>query len=145
MPDTTNQPDTEPFARAAALAPQPEQDGTVQDWIRHLAAEALAAHTVFRSMLPRISSTPVPGSRPELGYIIGLAVASTSAAVALTTPTDKVARKLWNLTPEAGALNGEYLDWLVSTLDRLGINPADIDPAYSAADFQSPSRAPIPT
>lgn len=131
------------FERAHVLAPQPDEDGTVDDWVRHYAAEALAAHAVFRSMLPSVSHNPVPGSRPELGYVIHQAHAATAAAVALTTPTDQVARKLWDLTPEAGALNGEYLEWLEDTLDGLGINPGDIDPAYNTADFRSPSRAPI--
>jgi hypothetical protein len=126
---------------AERLAPTPDsRDATVEDWIRSYAALALAAHAAFQGALPPSGSKVAPGSRPDLGYLISIAVSSTAAAVALDTPREAVTEELWALTPEAGALNGEYIDWLTDTLDRLGINPADLDPAFEAADFKSPSR-----
>ncbi len=64
---------------------------------------------------------------------------SLAAAVARLNDRETAAEVIWNLTPELGALNGEWEEWLVDTLDEHGINPADIDPDYEAADFNSPS------
>jgi hypothetical protein len=128
------------FAAADRLAPVPEtrEEATAEVWLRHYAAQAMAAHAEFRSALPSIDSPPA--SRPELGYLVTIAVASTVAAVALSTPPATAASLIWDLTPEAGALNGEYVDWLADLLDHLGINPADIDHHFEAADFNSVSR-----
>ncbi len=134
------EPDFTPYKRAEILAPVPGKGGTVDDWVRHFAADALAGFAHFRSLLRTLGRNPAPGSRPDLGYTIGGATSSLAAAIALTSDRDDAARKLWNLTPEAGCLNGENEDWVVELLDRLGINPADIDPAYNASDFDSPSR-----
>lgn len=129
------------FVAASRVAPEPTErsEATVTAWRRHYAAQALAAHVEFRRVLPPLGAAPgEPGSRPELGYLIAIAVASTTAAIALSVPADEAAGLIWDLTPEAGALNGEYLEWLAGQLDDLGINPADIDPAYDGADFTSP-------
>jgi len=132
---------TDLLNNAERLAPTPDsRDATVEDWIRSYAALGLAAHAAFRATLPSLRPGGVRGSRPDLGYLITIAVSSTAAAVALDTPREAVTQELWALTPEAGALNGEYIDWLTDTLDRLGINPADLDPGFDAADFKSPSR-----
>lgn len=135
---------TSPFEAAERLAPVPATpDAPVDQWVRHHAATALAAWAVFHQKCRTIPSNPVPGSRPEIGYLATLGVASVHAAAALATRNDpeKLSAELYDLTPEAGALNGEYEDWAVDTLDRLGVNPADIDPRYRAGDFRTPSTA----
>lgn len=118
---------------AEQLAPVPEKDGTVDSWVKHYAALALAAYAAFQDSLER------PG--PELGYLSAIGTSATAAACALTVTPDAAANELWSLTPEAGALNGEWEEWLTSTLDGLGINPADLHPAYTAADFRSPAAS----
>lgn len=127
------------FAVAERLAPEPvtRDAATVETWTRHYAALALAAHAAFHSAIRTVPRNPEPGSRPDVGYLITIATASTAAAVALTATPGEVAHALWDFTPEAGALNGEYEEWLVTSLDELGINPADIDPRYNGADFRS--------
>lgn len=131
------------FTAAERLAPEPvsRDAAAAETWTRHYAALALAAHTAFHAATRTIGRNPEPGSRPDLGYLITIAVASTAAAVALTATPDEVAYALWDFTPEAGALNGEYEQWLVETLDNLGVNPADIDPRYNGDDFRSPRAA----
>jgi hypothetical protein len=128
------------FAAAERLAPEPasRDTATVEAWTRHYAALALAAHSAFDAALRTVPRDPEPGSRPDIGYLIAIAVASTATAVALTATPDEVAHALWDFTPEAGALNGEYVDWLAETLDGLGVNPADLYPAFNGADFRSP-------
>lgn len=132
---------------AEKLAPPPaDKNASRKDWARHYAALALAAHAAFRDQLPTIPRNPEPGSRPELGYLSLIATSSTAAAVALLVKP-KVARKLWNLTPELGALNGEYVDWLAERLAELGINPVDLYPWFSPGDFEvvpRPMRAQPP-
>ena len=81
----------------------------------------------------------MPGSRPDIGYLMQTAVAATAAACAATWGGNQLAAELWDLTPEAGALNGEYVDWLAEQCDTCGINPADLYPWFTAADFNSPS------
>jgi hypothetical protein len=118
---------------ADSLAPCPtaRDEATTKAWTRYHAALALAAHAAAHRLL---------GKDPVMfGALTLVAVSATAAAIALTTTPDEVARELWELTPECGALNGEWSAWLVETLDRLGVNPADVDPDYSAADFSSPS------
>ncbi len=129
----------DPFAAAERLAPVPatREEATTDAWVRHYAALSLAAFTEFTRSLPQGAAG---GSRPDLGHLVGLAVAAMSAAHALST-TSRRPRGLWDLTPEAGALNGEWEEWLADTLDAHGINPADINPEYNAADFRSPTRA----
>lgn len=130
----------DPLAIAERLAPVPatREQATTDAWVRHYAAQALAAWTVFHREVDSLPPNPGEGSRPDLGYLSALGVAATSAAHALDggTPGD-----LWDLTPEAGALNGEWEEWLADTLDAHGINPADIDPRYNAGDFRSPTQA----
>lgn len=128
------------FFAAERLAPEPasRETATVEVWTRHYAALAMAAHAAFDAAVHTVPSNPEPGSRPDIGYLITIAVASTATAVALTAPSDEVAQALWDFTPEAGALNGEYVEWLAETLDQLGINPADLYPAFNGADFRSP-------
>jgi hypothetical protein len=144
MTTTEQQQSVHPaFDAAERVAPEPtdRDTATVDQWVLHYCALALAAHTAFRDALRSLSPTPEGGSRPDLGYLVTVAVSATAAAIALTTPPAEVAGVLWDYTPEAGALNGEYLDWLDETLDRLGINPADIDHHLDTADFRSPSNA----
>jgi hypothetical protein len=134
------------LAAAERLAPEPRRrdHATTGTWALHFAGQALAAYATFRDALHTLPRNAERDSRPDLGYLVGVAVAATAAACAPTTPPEKVGLRIWNLTPEAGALNGEYVDWLAETLDRLGVNPADIDTAFSAGDFRSPCR-PAPT
>lgn len=129
------------FHAAERLAPEPKrrEDATRQDWIRVHAANALAAYTAFRDALRTIPDKPEPGSRPDLGHLMLIATSATAATAGLVF--DRLsARRLWDLTPEAGALNGEYIDFLAEVLDTHGINPADIDPEFNAADFRSVSQ-----
>lgn len=131
-----------PFAVAEHLAPVPSSpDVDSDDWVRHYAALAVAAWAVFHRETQQIPANPEPGSRPDIGYLATLGVASAHAGIAINTQREFVANELWLYTPEQGSLNGEVEDWAVRTLDTLGVNPADIDDRYTAADFQSQSRA----
>lgn len=130
------------FAAAQRLAPEPEkrEDATAEAWLKHYAALAMAAHAAFRNALPGIRAKREDYG-PELGYLVTIGVTATAAAIALSSPSHEAAAKeIWDLTPELGALNGEYVDWLADLLDNLGINPADIERHYEAADFNSVSR-----
>ena len=131
---------------ADVLAPAPENrdDATDQVWLRHYAAEGLAAVVGYRKALKTIVRKSPRGSRPDFGYLVHHAVACTMAAVQLAYPADGPvphARRMWDLTPELGALDGEWEEWLTAVLDMHGVNPADIDPDLTAAGFKSPSRA----
>jgi hypothetical protein len=138
---TIDRPDYLDIAERLAPVPASQAEATTRAWVRHYAAVALAAHAAFRDALPTISACPDLGSRPELGYLAQIANSSTAAAHALLVVTDDEEQTdLWDLTPEAGALNGEYLDWLAEVLDVVGINPADLYPWFNAADFRSPSQ-----
>jgi len=130
------------FTAAERLAPVPatREQAATDSWVRHYAALALAAGAVFDDAVRTIPAGAAPGSRPDLGYLATLANAAIAAAYAFQHVED-YAPGLWDLTPEAGALNGEWVDWLTDTLDRYGINPADIDPRFVATDFRSPSQA----
>lgn len=137
-------PDPHPaFAVTERLAPQPatREEATTDAWVRHYAALALAAYAEFYTATHSVHADAEPGSRPNLGYLSLIATTATSAAVALATSADYAAEEIWDLTPQAGALNGEWEDWLTSTLDMLGVNPADIDQRFQAEDFVSPSQA----
>ena len=128
---------------AERLAPVPEtrDEATKRAWVRHYAALGLAAWVEFRRTLPPLGSESAPGSRPELGYLAEIGVAATAAVCALTLAGDAdMGGLLWDLTPEAGALNGEWEDYLIGMLAGMGINPADIDPALNAADFAEAVR-----
>lgn len=130
------------FETAERLAPRPgSRDADSLDWARHYAALALAAQGVFRDTLPTVPRNPVEGSRPDLGYLVTIATSATAAAAALWTHPDEVAAELWDLTPEAGNLNGEDIDWLAQLLDEVGVNPADLYRWFDAADFNTPSVA----
>lgn len=131
-----------PFAIAERLAPVPgtREAATADAWIRHYAALALAGTAVFDDAVRTIPAGAAPGSRPDIGYLATMVNAAIAAAYAFQHIED-YAPGLWDLTPEAGALNGEWVDWLAETLDRYGINPADIDPRFVAADFRSTSQA----
>jgi hypothetical protein len=109
------------------------------EWTCYYAALALAAHAEFREALTTLHDRGEPGSRPELGWFMDIATSATAAVVALGQPA-RVGEALWDLTPECGALNGEYLDYLAELLDKYGVNPADIYRWFEAADFQSTSR-----
>ncbi|MET8278248.1 hypothetical protein [Micromonospora sp. NPDC005174] len=128
----------DPFHASANLAPAPKtrEAATREAWIRHYAAEALAAHAKFRAEISTLPHNPAPGSRPDIGYLILAATSATAAAVALTEPTSDAPELIWDLSPELGALNGEWEEWLVDVLVRYGVNPGHIDPAYSADDFE---------
>ncbi len=122
--------------RAEDLAPTPTEGADPRDWVRHFAAQAMAAHAAFR-----ISERTEPAG-PHLGYLALLGTAALAASVALEAPSETAARVIWELTPEAGALNGEWIDHLAATLDAHDINPADLYPWYAAEDFTSPARLP---
>jgi hypothetical protein len=133
------------FAVAERLAPEPKtrEEATPELWVRHYAAAALAAYVAFYAEVSGVlgldpASEP-PASQPnrDIGPLITISIAYTSAAAALHTSRSEVGGILYDLTPELGCLNGENVDWLASTLDELGINPADLFPAYNAADFNS--------
>jgi hypothetical protein len=125
-----------PFDAADNLAPVPDSrdDATNHAWIRHYAAQALAAYATLRAECRNLPRNPEPGSRPDIGYLSMAAQASTAAAVALLGPLNAPSM-IWELTPEAGALNGEYEEWLTDVLVRYGINPAHIDPDLNPDDF----------
>ncbi|GAA4439560.1 hypothetical protein [Phytohabitans houttuyneae] len=130
------------FALAERVAPRPDsRDVPASDWARHHAALALAAHGVAREAVAGLPPNPGKGSRPDLGYLTALAVSSTAAAAALLGDPAEISKLLWELTPEAGNLNGEDVDWLADNLDGLGVNPADLYRWFDAADFNSPSAA----
>lgn len=132
----------DPSIVAEKLAPVPaaREEATTDAWVRHYAAQSFAAFAEFTRAIPATLGRAA-GDRPDVSVLIGLAVASMSAAYAIAHPGSWLPRGLWDLTPEAGALNGEWEEWLVDTLDRYGINPADINPAYNSADFNSPTQA----
>ncbi|MET0415812.1 MAG: hypothetical protein ABW022_07305 [Actinoplanes sp.] len=127
----------DPFSTAYRLAPVPAVDGTTEDWVRHHAAQSFAAWAQFRLDARR----PAGDRNVDLGLLASLGVASLHAAIALSSiHRGPIPQELYDLTPEAGALNGEWEEWLTDTLDRLGVNPADINNEYVAAAFRSPSR-----
>lgn len=130
--------------RAHELAPTPGEDGTRDDWIRCYAAQALAAFAGFYQVTHEVRRGD---SRPEIGYLALIGHTSVSACIALDHASSDhasavdVSLALWEHTPEGGALNGEWEQYIIDTLDRLGVNPADIDDRYDARHFTSPSRA----
>ncbi|MEU8023774.1 hypothetical protein AB0B88_16315 [Micromonospora haikouensis] len=140
----TDQTSRSPFNAALNLAPQPEtrEVATADSWVRHYAAIALAAYAQQRAEFRTLPANPVPGSRPELGYLGLLAVSATAAAVTLLHTEDYAPGLIWDLTPEAGALNGEWEEWLADVLVRRGINPGHIDPDLDPADFANAVRGP---
>lgn len=121
--------------RAEELAPLPEVGAEPVQWVRHFAAEAMAANAAVRLLIGK-------GRPAELAYLSMLAHAAMAAAVALDAPAETAARVIWELTPEAGALNGEWVDHLADTLEAHDINPADLYPWFEAKDFTSPARLP---
>lgn len=123
---------------AEGLAPRPEDPTDRDQWIRYWTATGLAACAGFRRALSNHNQDAAIRGR-ELAYLSLLSVASVAAAVPLVSPEQHL-ELLWDLTPEAGALNGEWEDWLTETLDKYGINPADIDDRLVARDFSSPTR-----
>jgi hypothetical protein len=129
------------FNVACDLAPLPatREDATRHAWVQHYAATALAAYATLRVECRTIAPNPEAGSRPDIGYLSLLANAATSAAVALLGAIDAPGL-IWDLTPEAGALNGEWEEWLAEILVRYGINPGDIDPNLNPADFAEAVR-----
>ena len=131
-----------PISAADRLAPQPAtRDTATRDaWVRHYAAQALAACAHLRAECRNLPPDPEPGSHPDIGYLGMLAQASMAAAVAFLGPLN-APTLLWDLTPEAGALNGEWEDWLTDVLVRYGINPGHIDPDLDPADF-APEETP---
>lgn len=125
---------------ASQVAPFPyeREAATREALLRHYVAQGLAAYVDFADALKHLGPKPAVGSRPDVGYLIGIAVASTAAAIALDNPGDTAAEIVWKLTPEAGAFNGEWEDWLIERIDQLGINPADVnhhlDPTHFSSD-----------
>lgn len=128
---------TDPFVAAGRLAPQPKtrEEATADGWARYYAAEAVATNAYLRQILNQ--DGPPKG---DISFIVGVSVAATAVALALTTSREEIAEKLWDITPELGALNGEWEEEMIDLLDRLSVNPADIDPDLDPADFDSPSQ-----
>lgn len=126
-------------AERLAPAPTVREGANRTTWVKHYAAQALACWATFRAEIRNLRPNPQPGSRPDLGYLTLAAVASTTATAALINDPDTPAL-IWDLTPESGALNGEYEDWLADVLVRHGINPGDIDPDLDPADFTEALR-----
>lgn len=130
------------FDTAEQLAPLPDsRDATAMVWARHYAVLGLAAHAACRhAYAATIPRQPVPGSRPDVGYLGMVAASATAAAVALVKDHRAAPSTLWDLTPELGAFNDECVNWLAAFLDQQGVNPADLYPWFDAGDFDSPSR-----
>jgi len=131
---------TEPYEllnRAEQLAPVPEEVDAADptEWVRHFAAQSMAANAAFRFLIGTSRAE-------ELAYLSMLGVAATAASVALSAPGQTAARLIWELTPEAGALNGEWVDHLADVLAANDINPADLYPWFEADDFDAPLRLP---
>jgi hypothetical protein len=123
--------------RASELAPVPDGDITeTQPWIRHYAAQALAAFAAFR-----VSERTEPGG-PHLAYLALLGTAGVAAITALSVTQDQAPRALWELNAEGGEMNGESIGHLADVLEHHGINPADLYPWFEAKDFTSPARLP---
>ena len=125
-----------PFHAAAKIAPEPadRDNATREAWIRHYAALALASWVVFHDVITRRNTNPQPDDLPDISFLAVIGSSSTAAAIALTHPDD-APTLIWDYTPEAGALNGEFEDWLEDVLVRHGINPAHIDHRRDAGDF----------
>lgn len=134
---------TSPFDAAEQVAPAPTtRDGANRvTWAKHYAATALAAYVTFRAETRALPRNPEAGSRPDLGYLILAAVSATTAAAALVDQSNTTPKLIWDLTPEAGALNGEWEEWLADILVQHGVNPGDIDPDLDPADFAMALRA----
>ncbi len=129
--------------RAHEIAPTPGEDGTRDDWMRHYAAQAMAAFAGFYNVThePRTG-----GDRPEIGYLALISSTSVAAVLGLHMEPRDLPRQLWQHDHDGGAVNGEGIEeYIVDVLDRLGINPADLDERYTAGDFTSPSRAAVAT
>lgn len=124
--------------RAHHLAPTPDENGTRDEWIRHYAAQALAAFAGFHTVTHEVRRGD---DRPEIGYLAIIGHTSVAAVLGLDAIGKHLTGLLWEYTPEGGALNGEWEQYIVGVLDHQGINPADIDDRYRAGDFRSPSRA----
>ncbi|MBM0275349.1 hypothetical protein [Micromonospora tarensis] len=127
-------------AEQHAPAPTTREGANRETWVKHYAAQALAAYAMFRAETRTLPRNAEPDSRPDLGYLILAAVSSTAVVAALTDQTDYAPKLIWDLTPEAGALNGEWEDWLTDVLVRRGINPGLIDPDVDPADFTAATR-----
>lgn len=124
--------------RAHEIAPTPGEHAIRDDWMRHYAAQALAAFAGFYA----VTHEPRTGEdRPEIGYLALLGHTSVAACIALDAPTTQTTRLLWEHDPNGDALNGEWEQYLTDVLDSLGVNPADLDGRYEARHFTSPSRA----
>jgi hypothetical protein len=123
--------------RAHEIAPTPDENGTRDDWKRCFAAQALAAFAAFYQVTHEVKTGD---DRPEIGYLALIGHTSVSAVLGLDAPADQLPTLLWEYTPEGGALNGEWEQYICYVLDRLGINPADLDERYDARHFTSPSR-----
>lgn len=130
-----------PIDAADRIAPAPtSRDGANRTtWVKHYAAQALALYATARAEFRTLQPNPEAGSRPDLGYLMLAAVSSTTAVAALIDPAD-APKLIWDLTPEAGALNGEWEEWLTDVLVRHGINPADVDPDLDPADLADAVR-----
>lgn len=130
------------FDAAAKVAPAPEtrEGANRETWVKYYAAVALAAYATFRAEIRTLTPRPAPGSRPDLGYLMEAATSATAAAAALTDQTDYAPKLIWDLTPESGAFNGEWEEWLADVLVRRGINPGHIDPDLNPDDFTEAVR-----
>ncbi|AEV86703.1 hypothetical protein ACWT_5686 [Actinoplanes sp. SE50] len=125
--------------RANELAATPGEHGTREEWIRHYAAQAMAAFAGFYD----VTHEPRTGNdRPEIGYLALIGQTSVAAVLGLDASPRDLPSLLWHYDPDGDALNGERIEeYIVSVLDRAGINPADLNERYETSHFRSPSRA----
>ncbi len=122
--------------RAAEIAPAPEGDvNDTQPWIRHYAAQAMAAFAAFR-----VVERTDPG--PALAYLSLLGTAGVAAMTALSVTNEAAPRALWELNADGGEMNGESIEHLADVLEHHGINPADLYPWFEPGDFTAPARFP---
>lgn len=141
-----------PLNAADRIAPAPtsREGANRTTWVKHYAAQALACWATFRAEHRNLTPNPEPGSRPDLGYLTLAAVSATTVVAALVAPDGyhpgndydhaDTPKLIWDLTPEAGALNGEWEEWLAEVLVCYGVNPGDIDPDLDPADFTEAMR-----
>lgn len=132
---------TAPAARTSSnIAPQPktEAEATTEAWLRHYAVRAQSLYAAYRVTMDAFFKSPT-GSEEyhrlgrQMGTQVESALAHQMVAYLLATTAalpgaDERAQGIWDLTPELGALNGEWEDQLAGLLGGLGIDWDGISP-----------------